>query len=404
MKSKFILLFLFLGIQNQLYSQSTTLTPQGVMFPQLSTTQINALTGQAKGTMVFDNIINQMKYWDGLAWQSVTNGGSGGAWQSSGSDQYSTTSGNVGIGISTPLAKLSVNGNLGLYDSGVEYGFLSKNSTNGALRLNAGLSFNAFSTPKNIGLQVNSMGGLGSTLVAGNVGVGTDEPEDKLTTYTASNKYGLLHSNGTIKLGSYIGGGAGWLGTKSNHPLIIHTNNGANQHYFRENGRVGLGIEFPEQKLHVNGSIKTEAGIYSNQSGLFNLVPLGIIKLGFGIDNFGTYTLIPWVENEIGNVFDTQSPIQYFSEYGALTDQFYVKFPLNSVFSDYSKIFLIDISSTSEDPFNSIANYSNESYWKDFVDENGIKYLKYSSNSTDFPIGFVKHSIIYGIKKVNAPN
>jgi hypothetical protein len=97
-------------------------------------------------------------------------------------------------------------------------------------------------------------------------------------------------------------------------------------------------------------------------------------------------------------------PIKYFSEYGALTDQYYVKFPLNPVFSDYSKIFLIDISSTSEDPFININNYSNESNGKGFVDENGIKYLKYSSISTDFPIGFVKHSIIYGIKKVNAPN
>jgi hypothetical protein len=404
MKAKIILLSLFLGIQNQAFSQNSTLTPQGVMFPQMTTVQINALTGQAKGTMVFDNSLNLMKYWDGTAWQSVTNTSSSGAWQSSGNDQITTNTGNVGIGISTPQAKLSVNGNLGLYEAGVEYGFLSKNSTNGALRLNAGLSFNAFSTPKNIGLQVNSMGGLGSTLVAGNVGIGTDEPEDKLTAYTANNKYGLLHSNGTIKLGSYIGGGAGWLGTKSNHPLIIHTNNGANQHYFRENGRVGLGIEFPEQKLHVNGSIKTEAGIYGNQSGLFNLVPLGIIKLGFSIDNFGTFTSIPWVENEIGNVFDTQLPIKYFSEYGALTDQYYVKFPLNPVFSDYSKIFLIDISSTSEDPFININNYSNESNGKGFVDENGIKYLKYSSISTDFPIGFVKHSIIYGIKKVNAPN
>lgn len=109
MKTKLYLLkLIFLLSISYCYSQNTTLTPQGVMFPQLSTTQINALTGQAKGTMVFDNIINQMKYWDGLAWQSVTNGGSGGAWQSSGSDQIASNSGNIGIGTSSPNTKLEV--------------------------------------------------------------------------------------------------------------------------------------------------------------------------------------------------------------------------------------------------------------------------------------------------------
>ncbi|WP_255035970.1 hypothetical protein [Lacihabitans soyangensis] len=283
----YLSILIFLLSISYSFSQNTTLTPHGVVFPQMTTIQINALTGQAKGTMVFDNILNQMKYWDGTTWQSVTNGSSSGAWQSSGNDQYSTNSGNVGIGISTPAAKLSVNGNLGLYDSGVEYGFLSKNITNGALRLNGGLSFNAITTPKNLGLQVNIVNGLGSTFVAGNVGIGTDQPEEKFTTLTSSNKYGMLHSNGAVKIGTYIGGNAGWLGTKSNHPLILHTNNGANQHYFRENGRVGLGIEFPEQKLHINGSFKTEAGIYAAQTGNLNLVPIGIAKYEVSLNEDG---------------------------------------------------------------------------------------------------------------------
>lgn len=303
MKNILILFSILLGFVAQVFAQSSTITPQGVMFPQMSTTQINALTSQAKGTMVFDNTLNVMKYWDGTTWQNVSNAGASGSWQNSSTNQYSTNSGNVGIGISTPPAKLSVNGNLGLYDSGVEYGFLSKSSTNGALRLNAGLSFNAFTTPKNLGLQVNSVNGLGSTLVAGNVGIGTDDPEDKFTTYTPSDKYGILHSNGIIKVGSYIGGNAGWLGTKSNHPLIIHTNNGANQHYFRENGRVGLGIEFPEQKLHVNGSIKTEAGIFATQTGNFNLVPIGVVSYQVNLldGDIGT----PEFENLAGNLISS---------------------------------------------------------------------------------------------------
>lgn len=301
MKNFLKLGLILLGSAIKIFAQSSTIiTPQGVMFPQLSTIQINALSSQVKGTMVFDNVLNIMKYWDGSTWQNVSNAGGSGSWQNSGINQYSTNSGNVGIGISTPSAKLSVNGNIGLYDSGIEYGFFSKNITNGALRLNAGLSFNAFTTPKNLGLQVNSVNGIGSTLVAGNVGIGTDDPEDKLTTYTPNDKYGIIHSNGTIKVGSYIGGNAGWIGTKSNHALILHTNNGANQHYFRENGRVGLGIEFPEQKLHVNGSIKSEAGIYASQTGNLNLVPIGIVeyKVYAHDGDAGTST----IENVVGNL------------------------------------------------------------------------------------------------------
>ncbi len=109
MKTKLYLsILIFLLSISYCYSRNTTLTPQGVVFPQLSTTQIIALTGQAKGTMVFDNTLNLMKYWDGLAWQSVTNGSSGGAWQSNGNDQITSNSGNVGIGTSSPNTKLEI--------------------------------------------------------------------------------------------------------------------------------------------------------------------------------------------------------------------------------------------------------------------------------------------------------
>ncbi len=85
--------------------------------------------------------------------------------------------------------------------------------------------------------------------------------------------------------------------------MIIHTNNGANQHYFRENGRVGLGIEFPEQKLHVNGSIKTEAGIFATQTGNFNLVPIGVVSYQVNLldGDIGT----PEFENLAGNLISS---------------------------------------------------------------------------------------------------
>jgi hypothetical protein len=172
MKTKlYISILIFLLSIRYTYSQSSTLTPQGVMFPQMSTVQINALTGQAKGTMVFDNSLNLMKYWDGTAWQSVTNSGSGGAWQSSGINQFSTNSGNIGIGTNTPTNKLSVQ--------------------------------------------------------------------------TVNDSYGMIHSSGGIELGTYVGGNAGWIGTKSNNSLVIHTNNGQNQSIVLPTGQWGIGTSNP---------------------------------------------------------------------------------------------------------------------------------------------------------------
>ncbi len=102
----YLLLFAVWG--SHAFAQSSTLTPQGVMFPQLTTAQIGAISGQAKGTMVFDKDLNIIKYYDGTTWQTLTNGGTGGAWQNSGANQYSTNSGNVGIGTGSPTAKLHV--------------------------------------------------------------------------------------------------------------------------------------------------------------------------------------------------------------------------------------------------------------------------------------------------------
>ncbi|WP_435354937.1 hypothetical protein [Emticicia sp. SJ17W-69] len=90
------------------YAQSNTMTPQGIMFPQLTTAQIGAIYGQTKGMMVFDKELNLIKYWDGAIWQTMNNGGSGGAWQTYGSDQYSTNIGNIGIGTQSPDTKLHV--------------------------------------------------------------------------------------------------------------------------------------------------------------------------------------------------------------------------------------------------------------------------------------------------------
>lgn len=61
-----------------------------------------------KGTLVFDNVTNLLKYWNGTIWIPVTNAASGSGWVAAGSHIYNANEGNVGIGTNNPVAPLNV--------------------------------------------------------------------------------------------------------------------------------------------------------------------------------------------------------------------------------------------------------------------------------------------------------
>ena len=69
----------------------------------------------------------------------------------------------------------------------------------------------------------------------GNIGIGTSNPAYKFTLQSLTNDYGWVHTDGTVTLGTYVGGsaGGGWIGTISNHPFHIYTNNGSAQVSFK---------------------------------------------------------------------------------------------------------------------------------------------------------------------------
>jgi hypothetical protein len=96
---------------------------------------------------------------------------------------------------------------------------------------------------------------------AGNVGIGTKAPAEKLTVQTG-NGYGIIHTNGNITIGTWLSNSyspvGGWLGTRSNHPLMFFTNNGGAQMIIRQSGNVGIGTSNPAYKLSVNGTIQSK--------------------------------------------------------------------------------------------------------------------------------------------------
>ncbi len=77
MKTKLYLsVLIFLLSTRYTYSQSTTLTPQGVMFPQLTTVQINALVNPSLGTLVYNTTTNSYWYRQSGSWAELSPAGS----------------------------------------------------------------------------------------------------------------------------------------------------------------------------------------------------------------------------------------------------------------------------------------------------------------------------------------
>lgn len=245
-----------------------------------------------------------------------------------------TNTGNVGIGTSTPVNKLDVEGGVAI---GATFSGTNTAPANGLIvEGNTGLGT---STAINK-LDVEGGAVIGATysgtntapsnglLVQGNVGIGTTNPLTRLN--VKGNGYGYIHSDNadTVQLGSYITTNAGWLGTKTNHPLHFFTNDGTPKMTLASNGNIGIGTQTPHNfaALEVSatnkgillprlnntqmGALGTAAAdgtiVYNtDQSGLFLRRSGSFVKL---IDVAATITL-PYsaTVNSSSNLFTVQN-------------------------------------------------------------------------------------------------
>jgi hypothetical protein len=147
---------------------------------------------------------------------------------------------------------------------------------------------------------VFSLNGTNAYYNGGNVGMGTNSPAAKLELRTITGTYGLLHSDGTIAFGSYIGSSGsgangGWLGTQSNHALHFFVNNGSPRMTVDTTGNVGVGTFTPASKF----TVLTPSG--------------GTLKVGLEHTD-GTVRLGTYAEPGNGGWFGTLSnhPLNFF--------------------------------------------------------------------------------------------
>ena len=229
--------------------------------------------------------------------------------------------GNVGIGSTTPVAKLDVAGNIKIADGTQGTGkVLTSDST--------GLA--TWQTPVAGGNQWTTSGANISISNSGNVGIGTTAPDAKL--HVAGNvkivdgtqEFGRVLTSDATGLASWkdpatdntrwsltgnasINPANNFIGTTDGNPLILKTSNNERMR-INQGGKVGIGISNPNHLLHINGG------------DLFVESSSGLIRLGYeGANEWQMATTgagadLRWYTTTDGGT--TITPRHYFSQNG----------------------------------------------------------------------------------------
>ena len=132
-----------------------------------------------------------------------------------------TDDGNVGIGIIAPANKLDIKGALAI-----------------------GGNFSGTAAPAD------------GAIIEGPVGIGTTTPSEKLEVVGSikivQGQNGLIHTDGTTTVGTFVDNRAGWVGTNSNHPLWLYTNyNDDPGIVVLTNNNVGMGTIAPNNSAKL---------------------------------------------------------------------------------------------------------------------------------------------------------
>lgn len=203
------------------------------------------------------------------------------------------TSGNVGIGTSSPVVKLKVVGDTTIVGDGTDAflnlktdytsGYLGwVDATNSMSFWNTLSGFINFGTSNTERMRIDS---------SGNVGIGgTPSSAANNTFLTVNNSSGagggIVQAKSTnVDVRLQADTAAGYVGTFSNHPTLFFTNS-TEKMRISADGNVGVGT-VPSYKFHVAGDVSAGAvwGAFQNASATANSTG-GILTVASGANNY----------------------------------------------------------------------------------------------------------------------
>jgi hypothetical protein len=183
--------------------------------------------------------------------------GGGGYWDISGTNIFNTNTGNVGIGTNNPTSKFTIQTPLNT----TGWTHIGGNNQIVLDEAIGGISA-ALGTSTNHAFRLNA-GGVGRVHIypAGEVVVGSNTTGSfgKFTVETLNNSYGISHrgENGNV-LATFMGGSSAGFGTFSNTNMRIFANGVSAMFIGSGSNNVGIGIDFPNYKLEVNGTVRSK--------------------------------------------------------------------------------------------------------------------------------------------------
>jgi len=203
--------------------------------------------------------------WGGYLSFWTTSDGTAGAASGMFEHMRITADGNVGIGTTTPNAKLDVQGTQGQLFSVTD-----------------DLSGDIFSVADISGVPIMNVNSDGTSYFDGNVGIGTDSPDSKLDVKGPSAT--PADGNQTLSITNSTGGTQLNLGTAENSYGWIEAREGSTLRNLLINpngGNVGIGVTNPVAALNIgnNGNIRIDGntsggGIYASSNGSNNTFSL----------------------------------------------------------------------------------------------------------------------------------